>query len=77
MISTTIIQEDSVVTGIFLYLRNTIVLGHPYAISLRVGSYNSTSYYFKTLGEAETYYDLKLIELKQALKFTEGGNHGD
>lgn len=77
MISTTIIQEDSIVTGISLYLRNTIVLGYPYAISLRVGSYNSTSYYFKTLEEAETYYDLKLIELKQALKFTEGGNHRD
>ena len=75
--TTTIIQEDSVVTGISLYLRNTIVLGHPYAISLRVESYNSTSYYFKTLEEAETFYDFKLLELRQALKFTEGGNYGD
>jgi len=77
MTDTTIIQEDSVTTAISLYLRKTIVFKHPYAVCLRAGSYNSTSYYFKTLEEAETFYDFKLLELRQVLKFTEGGNYGD
>ena len=77
MIGTTIIQEDSVTTAISLYLRETIVLKHPYAVCLRVDSYSSTSFYFKTLEEAETFYDFKLLELRQVLKFTEGNLYED
>lgn len=77
MTGTTIIQEDSVTTEISLYLRETIILKRPYAVCLRVGSYSSTSFYFKILEEAETFYDFKLLELRQALKFTEGNIYED
>lgn len=77
MTDTAIIQEDSITTAISLYLRKTVVLKHPYAVCLRVGSYNSTSFYFKTLEEAETFYDFKLLELRQTLKFTEGNIYED
>ena len=41
-----------------------------------MGTYGANSYYFKSLEEAKTFYDLKLIELRQVLEFTKGGNHG-
>lgn len=76
MIGFNAIQEDYVTPLIYLRLRKTIVPVYPYAIGLHMGTYGANSYYFKTLEEAKTFYELKLIELRQALEFTEGGNHG-
>lgn len=76
MIGFDAIQEDYVTPLIYLRLRKTIVPVYPYAMGLYIGTKGTDSYYFKTLEDAKTFYELKLIELKQALKFTEGGNHG-
>lgn len=76
MIGFSTIQEDYVTPLIYLRLRKTIVPVYPYAMGLYIGTKGTDSYYFKTLEEAKTFYELKLIELKQALKFTKGGNHG-
>lgn len=57
-------------------LRETGLSMHKYAINFFADSYISDSYYFTNLEEALSFYDLKLIELRQALKFTERGNHG-
>lgn len=76
MTSIDTIYESYVAPLIYLRLRKTTVHVYPYAINLHMGTYSTNSYYFKSLEEAKTFYDLKLIELRQVLKFTEGGNHG-
>lgn len=76
MTSIDTIYEDYVAPLIYLRLRKTIVLVYPYAMNLHMGTYSTNSYYFKSLEEAKTFYDLKLIELRQVLEFTKGGNHG-
>lgn len=76
MTSIDTIYEDYVAPLIYLRLRKTIVPVYPYAMGLHMGTYSANSYYFKSLEEAKTFYDLKLIELRQVLEFTKGGNHG-
>lgn len=68
--------REEVTSKINLCLRETGLSMHKYAINFFAGSYMSDSYYFTSLEEALSFYDLKLIELRQALKFTERGNHG-
>lgn len=74
-IVSTVCREE-ITSEINLCLRETGLSLHKYAINFFADSYISDSYYFTNLEEAQSFYDLKLIELRQALKFTEGGNHG-
>lgn len=68
--------REEVTSKINLCLRETGLSMHKYAINFFADSYISDSYYFTNLEEAPSFYDLKLIGLRQALKFTERGNHG-
>ena len=69
------LYRDEITPKINLCLRETGLSMYKYAINFFAGSYISDSYYFTNLEEAQSFYDLKLIELRQALKFTEGGIH--
>ena len=74
LILDTVCREE-ITSEINLCLRETGLSMYKYAINFFAGSYISDSYYFTNLEEAQSFYDLKLIELRQALKFTEGGTH--
>lgn len=69
------LYRDEITPKINLCLRETGLPIYQYAINFIADKHISDSYYFKTLEEAKYFYDLKLIELRQALKFTNGGGY--